>query len=91
LLRIFLQLFIKLIISKRFILVGRENSPAIYDAGHLYNKFDRRHKEIWSSGDIEMSKITERKPTQMLLIYGDVFPPLLFNLVFNAVSFVLPL
>ena len=38
-----------------------------------------------------MSKITERNPTQMLRIYGNVFQPLLFNIVCNTISFVLPL
>jgi len=47
----------------------------MYDAGKLHNKFERRHKKIWSSGDIEVSEITERKPTQMLQIYGDVSQP----------------
>jgi len=49
----------------------------------MYNKFERRHEKIWISGGIEMSKIKESNTTQMLQIYGDVFPPLLFNLVFN--------
>jgi hypothetical protein len=40
--------------------IEREKASALYDAGQLHNKLERRHKKIWNSGDIEMSKITDR-------------------------------